>query len=72
MPKELKTPVELVRLIRKHRRAHLLNKCFIVVEPDGPAGWTAKPMAIPDLMARYQPELEAIAAELRESYDLKR
>ena len=71
MSKELKTRLELVRLIRKHRRAHLLNRCFIVVEPDGRAGWTAKSMATPELVARYQPELDAIATELRENYDLK-
>jgi hypothetical protein len=71
MPKEIKTPIELVRLIRKHRRAHLLNKCLIVVESDGRTGWTAKSMATPDLVARYQPELDAITTELRENYDLK-
>ena len=26
-PKAQKTSLELVRLIRKHRRAHLLNRC---------------------------------------------
>lgn len=71
MAKELKTPLELVRLIRKHRRAYLLNKCFIVIEPDARAGWIAKSMATPDLVAKYQPELDAIAVELRENYGLK-
>ncbi len=71
MAKELKTPLELVRLIRKHRRAHLLNKCLIVVEPDARAGWRAKSMATPELVTHYQAELDAIATELRENYDLK-
>jgi|HubBroStandDraft_6_1064221.scaffolds.fasta_scaffold4188793_1 hypothetical protein len=71
MAKELRTPLELVRLIRKHRRARLLIKCSIIIEPDPRTGWTAKPMATPDRMAMYQPELDAIAKELRESYDLK-
>jgi len=70
-PKPLKTPLELVRLIRKHRRAHLLNRCLIVVEADARAGWTAKPMATTELVASYQSELDAIAAELREDYDLR-
>jgi len=69
--KALKTPLELVRLIRKHRRAHLLNRCFMVVELDARTGWTAKSMATPELAASYQPELDAIAAELREAYDLR-
>ena len=71
MSKELKTPLELVRLIRKHRRANLLSRCLIVVGPDPRAGWTAKSMATPELAARHQPELDAIAAELRQNYDLK-
>jgi hypothetical protein len=71
MPKELKTPLELVRLIRKHRRARLLNKCFIVVEPDPRTGWTARSMTTPELVGRYQPELDAITTELREEYELK-
>ncbi len=70
-PKALKTPLELVRLIRKHRRAHLLNSCLIVVEADARTGWTAKPMATPELVATYRSELGAIAAELREDYDLR-
>ncbi len=71
MTKELKTPLELVRLIRRHRRAYLLNKCFIVIEPDARSGWTAKSMATPELVAKYQPELDAITTELRETFDLK-
>jgi hypothetical protein len=71
MRKEQKTPLELVRLIRKHRRAHLLSRCIIVVEPDARAGWTAKSMATPELAATYQLELDVIATELRENYDLK-
>ena len=58
MPKELKTPLELVRLIRKHRRAHRLTKCLIVVEPDELSGWTAKSMATPELVATCQLELD--------------
>ncbi len=71
MPKELRTPLELVRLIRKHRRAHLLTKCFIVIEPDPRTGWAARATSTPDRLAMYQPELDKIATELRESYDLK-
>jgi hypothetical protein len=71
MAKELRTPLELVRLIRKDRRARLLTNCFIIIEPDPRTGWTAKSMATPDRVAIYQPELDAIANELRESYDLK-
>jgi hypothetical protein len=67
----VKTPLELVRLVRKHRRARLLTKCLIVIEPDPRAGWTAKPMVSPELATTYQPELDAIATELREAYDLK-
>jgi len=72
MPRERKTPLQLVRMIRKHRRAHLLDKCFIVVEPAAGAGWTARSMATPERVATYQPELDAMVAELRESYDLER
>jgi hypothetical protein len=71
MAKDLTTPIELVRLVRKHRRARMLTRCVIVIEPDTVAGWTAKSMATPALVAKYQPELDAIARDLRVNYDLK-
>jgi hypothetical protein len=49
----------------------MLTRCVIVIEPDTVAGWTAKSMATPELVAKYQPELDAIATDLRVNYDLK-
>jgi hypothetical protein len=49
----------------------MLTRCVIVIEPDTVAGWTAKSMATPALVAKYQPELDAIARDLRVNYDLK-
>lgn len=70
-PKQIKTPLELVRLIRKHRRAQRLARCLIVVEADPRSGWTAKSTAAPEVVDAVQAELDAIARELREIYALE-
>ena len=70
MPKEMKTSMELARLVQDET-VRLGMSCDVMISPDRDAGWTATALVPPSRAADVQQVLDLIANELSEKYELK-
>ena len=70
MPKELKSSMELAKLVQAETVRHGMS-CDVMISADRDAGWTATALVPPSRAADVQRILDLIANELREKFELR-